>query len=109
MCLKVFAKRIAPFVVTFAVGLFIASFFVTIAMPNFRFGGRHRRQQQEINRLQLENEQLRGNDCRLKRLQAELDRINAENDVRVEYSFDVPPPPPAPPAPPKAPMAPTSR
>ena len=37
MCCKGFFKRIVPFFLTFAVGLFIASFFVTIAAPNFQF------------------------------------------------------------------------
>ena len=70
-------KRIIPFVLTFAVGLFIASFFVSIALPSFdvkRDGHRgrrfHDRQQliKEIDRLneelreaKLENETLRQN------------------------------------------------
>lgn len=60
-------KRIAPFLLTFAVGLFIASFFITVAAPNFQFrrGGfnRHREMDRQMNcenqRLREENERLR--------------------------------------------------
>ena len=60
-----FIKRMLPFFATFAVGVFIASFFVSISGPNFRgprFGKRHH----EMNRLRHENEQLRNENLRLK-------------------------------------------
>lgn len=62
---KGFFKRMLPFLATFAVGIFIASFFVSISTPSFRgrsFGGRHK----EMKRLRLENEQLRNENLRLK-------------------------------------------
>jgi hypothetical protein len=89
-----------PFFATFAIGLFIASFFVSIG-PNFRsrgFGGRH----QEMKRLRIENEMLKDENMRLKsRVEAEnwdsteMPRI-AHDDFR-GYGPEVPvegPPPP---------------
>ncbi len=92
-------KRFAPFLITFAVGLFIASFFVTIAMPRFQFRrNRVMRQCQELQyyknenqrlRQELENQQLKTN---------RLDYVTAPvspsklNDV--DFNKLVPPPPP---------------
>lgn len=83
-------KRFIPFFLTFALGLFIASFFVSVAAPSFNFknrGWKHR----EYHRLRYENERLRE---RVRRLENE--RLN--NDF--ELDINVPPPPmaPAPPA-----------
>ena len=67
-------KRIIPFVLTFAAGLFIASFFVSIAAPSFsgwresrRGRGRDRQElrmqidelREEVRALRSENEMLR--------------------------------------------------
>lgn len=109
MSLKIFAKRIAPFLATFAVGLFVASFFVSIALPTFQFRSRNFRRQQEINRLESENDQLRENSCQLRRRNAELEKQNTDSHVTVDYTLDVPPPPPMPPAPPKVAVAPRVR
>lgn len=95
--MKVFIKRFFPFLLTFAAGLLIASFFVTVAAPNFQFnrGGKFRK----FRFLKNENENLRRENERLKRELAEREAINST----YEFSFDVPPPPPMPPAPPVAP------
>jgi len=90
-------KRVAPFALTFAVGLFIASFFVTVAAPSFQFkrGGfkRHReydrQREMRIKELQAENERLQ------KRL-TELEK----RDWVLSENLDLP----APPAPPVMPM-----
>ena len=60
MCYIGLFKRIIPFVLTFAAGLFIASFFVSLAMPgaNWRSGRRFNKQQ-EMRRLQAEVDTLR--------------------------------------------------
>jgi hypothetical protein len=68
MCCKGFLKRVLPFFLTFAVGLLIASFFVSIT-PNFKFekrGGwnRHRAYHQ---RLEFENQRLREENNLLKK------------------------------------------
>jgi len=65
MCSKGFLKRMLPFFATFAFGLFIASFFVSISAPNFNrgnWGGRHK----EMKRLRYENEMLKNENLRLK-------------------------------------------
>ena len=59
---KGFIKRMLPFFATFAVGIFIASFFVNISGPSFRRGGKR----QEIKRLRVEVEDLRNENLRLK-------------------------------------------
>ena len=96
-------KRIIPFFLTFAAGLFIASFFVTIATPNFGSVERGKKWRY-YNEMRRENENLRRENCRLKR-EKEQHRRDAENDdftklklVLPEVEVDVP----APPAPPRA-------
>jgi len=92
-------KRALPFIATFAVALFITSFFVDLNRP--RFGrGRWQGGRQEMMRLRAENERLR----------AENELLRAENEMReapmsmrhpgdVDLNFEVPPPPIAPVAP----------
>jgi hypothetical protein len=96
-------KRIIPFFLTFAAGLFIASFFVTIATPNFGSVERGKKWRY-YNEMRRENENLRRENCRLKREMEQL-RRDAENVdfknlklVLPEVEVDVP----APPAPPRA-------
>lgn len=60
MCYTGLFKRIIPFVLTFAVGLFIASFFVSIAFPGERWRNSRRfNKVREIQQLRIENEELR--------------------------------------------------
>lgn len=93
MCCKGFLKRILPFFLTFSLGLLIASFFVTIAAPNFQFKKRGwSRHQQYHQRLEFENQQQREEINRLKRQLAEKQNLSEEFDV---------PPPPLPPSPAK--------
>ncbi len=80
-------KRVIPFILALAVGLFVASFFVSI-IPNFRFksnacGKRHeiRMMKQENKRLRWENEQLK------------MRRMN-NGDEMILLEEKVPPPPP---------------
>lgn len=105
MCCKGFVKRVVPFFLTFAVGLFIASFFVSIAAPNFQFN-RGRRNHREYDRqMKLENQQLREENARLKREALERNRREMTS-YAFENDFEVPPPPPMPPAPPRVKNAP---
>ena len=67
MCNKSFVKRIVPFFLTFAVGLFIASFFVTVAAPNFRFNGGWRKHREYHRQMEFENQRLKEENFRLKR------------------------------------------
>ncbi|MEO6589930.1 MAG: hypothetical protein ABIP06_11565, partial [Pyrinomonadaceae bacterium] len=92
-------KRFFPFLLTFAAGLLIASFFVTVAAPNFQFnrGGKFNR----FRYLKNENQRLKQENERLKRELAERQAVNSI----FEFGLDVPPPP-MPPMPPKPPVAP---
>lgn len=95
MQLKGFLKRALPFFLTFSLGLVAASFFVTVAAPNFNFKKRnHRycREYRENNRLRTENESLRRNNESLKR---QLE----ENELKTIQTFELDVPPPPPPAP----------
>ncbi len=98
MCCKGFFKRIVPFFLTFAVGLFIASFFVSIAAPNFQFG-RNFKHRQYHRAMESRIQQLSEENSRLKRELSERDRQEMTKYTFEYNDFDVPPPPPLPPAP----------
>ena len=104
MCCKGFFKRIVPFFLTFAVGLFIASFFVSIAAPSFNFSlrGERRRHFERDRMMEFENQRLNEENLRLKKQLEDADEINVRN-LKYNYDFDVPPVPLMPPPPP-APM-----
>ena len=65
MCFMGFIKRFAPFALAIAIGLFVASFFVTVAAPSFKRGKfnkhrqYHRQQESEIRQLRQENNRLK--------------------------------------------------
>lgn len=98
-CSKGLLKRFVPFFAAFALGLLIASFFVSVAAPNFRFG-REMRHRDFDRQMQSENQRLREENFRLK-------QQGAENSVRQNADFSgdvdelVPPPPPLPPVAPR--------
>ncbi len=102
-----FIKKVVPFFLTFAIGLFIASFFVSIAVPNFKVPNRSwKRHQQYHQRIESENQRLRELNLRLEKeiAIAERQKEIAEQERRLtilsgDNNFDVPPLPPAPPAP----------
>ena len=102
MGIKGFIIRMLPFVGTFAVGLFIASFFVNIGGTacNTRRGRFH-----EMKRLQMENEDLRNENLRLRNELESRDwrfsDLQREHTIVIPNSpkghfAPVPPPPPAP-------------
>lgn len=95
--------RVLPFLATFAVGLFIASFFVSIA-PNFG-PGKWRERRVECKRLKFENQQLRDENFRLKQEMQDRDLSEIPGvfhqrplGVGPEFPVEMPPPPPPPPA-----------
>lgn len=100
---KGFIKRMLPFLATFAVGIFVASFFVNISGPSFRGRGVGKRHH-EMKRLRMENEELRNENLRLKN-EMETLRWNSPhvlhfgheewNNPGVEFPVPLPPPPPA--------------
>lgn len=90
MCCKGFAKRVLPFFLTFAVGLFIASFFVSIAAPSFQFPNRvSRKKHREYDRQrEAEIKQLRERNAELERRLAE-EHLDAADFQNLKYT--VPP------------------
>lgn len=91
MCFKSVIKRVAPFLLTFSVGLLIASFFVTVAAPNFQFKrGFKRHKQYDAEREMRINDLERENNYLKKRL-AEMEK---QRDWVLDNDLDVPPPPP---------------
>lgn len=94
MCCKGFFRRFVPFFLTFAVGLFIASFFVTIAAPSFQFKRNFNSHRQYHRMMEMENQRLREENVRLKQKLSSPNVISAD-----EFDLNVPPPPPLPPFP----------
>ena len=97
--MKGFIKRLVPFLLTFAVGMLVASFFVTISAPKFQFkrGWKHR----DYHRLRYENKMQKE---RIRQLERELNEQRFGDIKSIE--LNVAPLPPMPPPPPKAPAAP---
>lgn len=110
MCCKGFIKRVFPFFLTFAVGLFIASFFVTIVAPSFQFRNRgwKRNHKQYDRQREAEIQQLRQENLRLKNQLAESEIREFAIRPAFETDLPVPPMPPPPPMPYK-PIAPSHR
>lgn len=93
-------KRFAPFLLTFALGLLIASFFVSVAAPNFSNFKRNRRHH-DCKRTSAENERLQDRIRFLERRNAQLEseKLTADSDFDTAFEMPMPPPPPAPVAP----------
>lgn len=102
MCCKGFIKRVIPFFLTFAVGLFIASFFVTIAAPRFEFKNRgwKKNHRQYDRQREAEIQRLREENMRLKNQLTEMEKQEFSVHPAFDGELAVPPPPPMPPAPP---------
>jgi cell division protein FtsB len=99
MCCKGVFKRVVPFLLTFCAGLFIASFFVTIASPNFG-GFRRQSKYRQMRQVRMEVEELRRERTRLKE---EIENLQNERNTTVQSVerlpdnvYEVPPPPPVP-------------
>lgn len=92
MCGMGFIKKVVPFFLTFTVGLFVASFFVSIAVPNFKIPNRGwKGHQQYHQRIESDNQRLREINLRLERALAEREE---EIVLSGDSNFDVPPPAP---------------
>ncbi len=80
-------KRAIPFALTFGAGLFIASFFVSIAAPSFEFeknrswGKRHSCQKTKRVNREMRNELLNLK-MDLEAARLEIERLNEENGPR---------------------------
>jgi hypothetical protein len=93
-------KRFLPFLLTFAAGLFIASFFVSVTAPSFQFGRDRGKRRHDCKRVKMEAQDLRDENSRLKE---EIEQLR-RNPMTLDYvhpAFDLPadgevPPPPPP-------------
>jgi hypothetical protein len=92
MCVKSLIKRIAPFFLTFVVGLFIASFFVSVVAPNFQFRGGFNGHRERDRQMRCENQRLREENERLRNRLNEME----DSDWVINPDINVPPPPVAP-------------
>ena len=95
-----FFKRIIPFVLTFAAGLFIASFFVSV-VPNFdnwrdgrRSRCRERQQRVELEQLREKVRTLRKENDSLRRSATNIEQYFQDAVPPVEMEIPQPPPPP---------------
>lgn len=91
MCIKSVIKRLVPFFLTFTVGLFIASFFVSLAAPNFQFKRGFNRHREMDRQMKCENERLRQENERLKNRLSEVEKRDWV--LQPDFDIDVPPPP----------------
>lgn len=89
-------KRVLPFLVTLAAGLFIASFFVDLSPRPMNHQGHRRGRCREFQELRMQYLKERE---RSDRLQEQIDLLR-QNPVDLKHveglanGFDVPPPPP---------------
>lgn len=98
-------KRVLPFVATFAVGVFIASFFVEIGASSDKC--RRGKKRHEIQRLKAEIDELRNENLRLRNqmgtnelpMTLELPAHEWEGTALDGLPHPLPAAPPAPPAP----------
>src|SRR4051812_3267473 len=99
MCNTGWLKRALPFLATFAMGLFIASFFVNIG-PRFGSSEHRIRRFEQIQRLMMENDELREENLRLKnKLNMNWDSpAGSEGEELQRPDWKVSPPPPPRPA-----------
>ena len=81
-------KRVIPFFLTFAAGLFIASFFITVATPSLEGVRNSRSERHGRKHCKSDNERLRAENERLKN---ELELMKQMSFEELELS--VPPPP----------------
>ncbi|MBP9664410.1 MAG: hypothetical protein KBD94_07280 [Pyrinomonadaceae bacterium] len=86
-------KRLIPFAATFAVGVFIASFFVDIGASGDHC--RRGKKRHEMQRLRVEIDELRNENLRL-RNQLDNDGSPVIRGMHLGHEFEVPPPPVAP-------------
>ena len=94
MLLKGVLTRVLPFILTFAAGLFIASFFINIVTPSFSFPRRNNKCR-ESRQLRTELERVRRENTELRRQLNEAG-MNAEWSNIPGFEPAAPPPPPPP-------------
>ncbi len=95
-------KRVVPFVLALTLGLFVASFFVSVGLPKVKYERRGWKRHYENNcRMKAERDVLRFRNEQLRRDNERM-RDQLRNEWRFNRDFEhieVPPPPSAPIAP----------
>lgn len=103
MYVKGILKRVAPFFIALSLGLFVASFFMSVAFPSLRFNRGWKSHREYHRKMEFENRQLKAENCRLRKEASERRaERRARRHIRVEAAGInelVPPPPPIPVAP----------
>lgn len=89
-------KRFVPFLAALGVGLFVASFFVSIALPNIRVTRRWRAHREYHRVMEFENQRLRQENTRLRIEAMRNNRASQVSDFDGDLKELVPPPPPIP-------------
>ena len=98
-------KRVLPFVATFAVGVFIASFFVDIGASSDRC--RRGKKRHEIQRLRAEIDELRNENLRLRnQMETGTHSLTPDHEWEGTTLDGLPHPLPMAPPPPPMPVAP---
>lgn len=101
MLYKGVLKRVLPFFLTFAAGLFIASFFVSVVSPSSFGFPRRSHKFREMQRLRSENDELKKSNCELRKQVREMQKnsesidLNGVDEIQT-FEADAPPPPPQP-------------
>ena len=93
-------KRFVPFALAFVLGLFVASFFVTVGLPKAPF--------KRTGKIYRHNHECRMMKGEIHSQRREIQKLRDQLEMRRSgYDFELAvPPPPAPPIPPAAPAAP---
>lgn len=96
-------KRVGPFLAALVVGLFVASFFVSLSAPTVGTDRSWKKDGHgDYHRLKRQNKCLMRENRRLKRERIKIEEV----DVDFDEVMELVPPPPIAPAPPIAPVAP---
>ena len=94
---KCLVKRIIPFAAALTLGLFVASFFVTVAAPHFSFKRNHEnRGHRRMRSLERENQRLQE---QIRQQQLKIEELETRQTLNLENNFDESDFPAAPPAP----------
>jgi hypothetical protein len=103
MILRGILKRVAPFFIALTLGLFVASFFVSLAFPSLPVNRGWKSHREYHHRMESEIQRLKAENCRLRKQAAERRterRAKRHNRIEASGINDlVPPPPPIPVAP----------
>lgn len=90
MCL---VKRIVPFAAALTLGLFVASFFVTVSAPRFNFRRNQENRYRKMQYLERDNQRMQE---QIRRQQSRIEELETRRTADFENSLDETELPPAP-------------